>query len=69
MFWKYATGGVQPFISSAMVGQILVPIYEDEIIHRCNDLIELYSSKKEMSNIKENQAILMVEEEIEKWNN
>ena len=69
MFWKYATGGVQPFISSAMVGQILVPLFEDEIIHRCNDLIELYSSKKEMSNIKENQAIRMVEEEIEKWNN
>ena len=68
MFWKYATGGVQPFISSIMVGQILVPIFED-IVQRCNQLIDMYSYKKELSNIKENKAILMIEEEIKKWNN
>ena len=69
MFWKYSTGGVQPFISSKMVGQILVPIFDRIIIEQCNKLIELYSEKKEKSNILENKAIDIVEEEIEKWNN
>lgn len=68
MFWKYATGGVQPFISSSMVGHILVPIYGDEIIEKCNQLVELYSEKRELSNILENTAISMIEQEIETWN-
>lgn len=69
MFWKYATGGVQPFISSAMVGEILVPLFDDSIIAECDKLVEEYSEKREKSNILENKAISMVEEEIEKWNN
>lgn len=68
LFWKYATGGVQPFISSTMVGLISIPVLKDEIIKSCNALIETYISKKELSNIKENEAISMVEAEIEKWN-
>ena len=68
MFWKYATGGVQPFISSSMVGNILVPIYDNAIIEKCNQLVELYSEKRELSNILENTAISMIEQEIETWN-
>ena len=68
MFWKYATGGVQPFISSSMVGQILVPAFSQSIIDKCNSLIELYSEKRELSNIYEDRAVSWVEQEIEKWN-
>lgn len=69
LFWKYATGGVQPFISSSMVGKIKIPHLGHNVIDECNQLIELYSLKREESNIKEEKAILMVEQEIEKWNN
>lgn len=68
LFWKYATGGVQPFISSSMVGKIKIPHLGHNVIDECNQLIELYSLKREESNIKEEKAILMVEQEIEKWN-
>ncbi len=68
MFWKYATGGVQPFISSAMVGQILVPILPNQIIGKCDSLIKKYSDAIELSSIKEDLAISLVEQEILKWN-
>lgn len=69
LFWKYATGGVQPFISSSMVGKIKIPLLSRKVIEECNQLIESYSIKIEESNLKEDMAILMVESEIEKWNN
>lgn len=68
MFWKYSAGGVQPFISSKMISHIIVPILSDSIILKCNKFIEDYSNKIELSNTKENLAISMVEQEIEKWN-
>ena len=68
MFWKYATGGVQPFISSEMVGQILVPILPNEIIEKCDALIKNYSDSIELASITEDLAISLVEQEIEKWN-
>jgi restriction endonuclease S subunit len=67
LFWKYSTGGVQPFVTTAMVGQIVIPILDSDIIETCNSLIDEYSKKREMSNILEYKAIRMVEQEIEKW--
>jgi len=69
MFWKYATGGVQPFISSDMVGRILVPLLCEEDVDKCDEKIKIYSINIELAAIKENKAISMVEQKIEKWNN
>lgn len=38
-FWKYATGGVQPFITDSMVGMLPIPDLCDELKNKINDLV------------------------------
>lgn len=47
-FWKHATGGVQPFITDAMVGELPIPDFDDEF-------------KKEVDQLIQNSAILREE--------
>lgn len=39
-FWKHATGGVQPFITDAMVGELPIPKFPDEFQEEVDDLIQ-----------------------------
>lgn len=39
-FWKHATGGVQPFITDAMVGELPIPKFLDEFQEEVDDLIQ-----------------------------
>lgn len=39
-FWKHATGGVQPFITDAMVGELPIPKFPDEFQKEVDDLIQ-----------------------------
>ena len=38
-FWKHATGGVQPFITDAMVASIPVPSFPEDFQKKINDLV------------------------------
>lgn len=38
-FWKYATGGVQPFITDSMVGMLPIPDLCDNFQNKINDLV------------------------------
>lgn len=38
-FWKHATGGVQPFITDVMVGNLPIPSFPDDMTNKVNDLI------------------------------
>ena len=39
-FWKHATGGVQPFITDAMVGELPIPDFPDAFQKEVDDLIQ-----------------------------
>lgn len=39
-FWKHATGGVQPFITDAMVGMLPIPDFPEEFQQEVDDLIQ-----------------------------
>ena len=39
-FWKHATGGVQPFITDKMVGQLPIPIMPDALQDRVDNFIQ-----------------------------
>lgn len=39
-FWKYATGGVQPFITDAMVGFLPIPDFSESFQKKVDDLIK-----------------------------
>lgn len=43
-FWKYATGGVQPFISDAMVGQLPIPDFSTNLEESVNSKIHTSAS-------------------------
>ena len=38
-FWKHATGGVQPFITDAMVASIPIPSFPEDFQNKINDLV------------------------------
>lgn len=38
-FWKHATGGVQPFITDAMVASIPIPSFTEDFQNKINDLV------------------------------
>ena len=61
-----ATGTMIPFITPERLKNLEIPapdIHKDEI----SVLIEEYLTKKSSGNNKENEAIRLIEEEIEKW--
>lgn len=39
-FWKHATGGVQPFITDAMVGELPIPDFPEAFQKEVDDLIQ-----------------------------
>lgn len=39
-FWKHATGGVQPFITDAMVGELAIPDFPEPFQKEVDDLIQ-----------------------------
>lgn len=39
-FWKHAIGGVQPFITDAMVGSLPIPDFSDSFQQKVDDLIQ-----------------------------
>ena len=49
-FWKHATGGVQPFITDAMVGELPIPSFKDDIQNVVNELIHSSFKLREEAN-------------------
>ena len=59
-FWKHATGGVQPFITDAMVGNLPVPDFSNEFQSQVNELIiDAYKLRDEAASaLKEAHTII-----------
>lgn len=62
-----ATGTMIPFITPERVSKLLIP-KPNEGFEKVTDLVEQFIALKSLSKQKENEAIEMVEKEIEKWN-
>lgn len=56
-FWKYATGGVQPFITDKMVGQLPIPDFPESFQQEVDDLIQEAARLKEAAADALEQAI------------
>lgn len=65
---RLATGTMIPFITPERISELEIPKPDDNFDLIANYISE-YITKKTMSNIKENQAIQLVENEIEQWQN
>lgn len=63
---KLATGTMIPFITAERLKELSIP-KQDEKYQRITDLVDKYVSTKVIANNKENQAISLVEKEIESW--
>lgn len=46
-FWKHATGGVQPFITDKMVGQLPIPDFSESFMKEVDDLIQKSAKLRE----------------------
>lgn len=59
-FWKHATGGVQPFITDAMVGELPIPSFPNEFQREVDDLIQESAKLREeaMDALKEAHSII-----------
>ena len=68
MLQRLATGTMIPFITPERLSHILIPNPDNNYDH-ITSLIEDYIDLNSKSKSKEDKAIRMVEEEIEKWNN
>ena len=59
-FWKHATGGVQPFITDAMVASIPIPSFLEEFQNKINDLVlESARLREEAANVLEKAIALL----------
>ena len=63
-FWKHATGGVQPFITDAMVGGLPIPRFEESFESYINDLILESSQLREEAAISLETAQNYIDSEI-----
>lgn len=68
LLWKYSTGGVQPFISPSMVGEISIPFINDASVKQANQYVEKYINSRERASLLEEKAITLVEKAIDEWN-
>ncbi len=66
MLQRLATGTMIPFITPERLSHILIP-NPDEKFEKIAERIDTYINKNSKSKEKEDKAIRMVEEEIEKW--
>jgi type I restriction enzyme, S subunit len=55
-FWKLATGGVQPFITDAMVGKLPIPVFPESFQAEVDDLIQESVRLREEANDKLEEA-------------
>ncbi|GKI22689.1 hypothetical protein CE91St19_20910 [Odoribacter laneus] len=62
-FWKYATGGVQPFITETMVGSLPVPNFSEALQKKIDDLILESTKLREdaFDKLKEAQDLILNE--------
>lgn len=67
MLIRLATGTMIPFITPDRLSEVFVPS-PDENYQKIVDLVEKYIELQSLSKYKDEKAITMVEEEIEKWN-
>ena len=55
-FWKHATGGVQPFITDAMVGELAIPDFPEPFQKEVDDLIQESARLREEATVALNKA-------------
>jgi restriction endonuclease S subunit len=60
-------GSVIITLNEDLIGNIDLPILDKETMNLINNMIEDYISKMDLSTLKENQAIDLIEKEIESW--
>ena len=60
-FWKLATGGVQPFITEAMVGKLPIPDFPTTFQEEVDDLIQKSSKLREQATDSLEKAISLIE--------
>ena len=63
---RLATGSMIPFITPERLKGLSIP-KQDEQYEKITDLVDRYIFKRVLANNKENQAIFLVEKEIESW--
>ena len=63
-FWKHATGGVQPFITDAMVGKLPIPDFPEDFQKEVSDLIQESARLREESTDALKEAVSIIEVEI-----
>jgi type I restriction enzyme S subunit len=63
-FWKLATGGVQPFITDAMVGKLPIPVFPESFQTEVDNLIQESARLREEANDKLEEAIHLFEDSI-----
>lgn len=56
-FWKLSTGGVQPFITDAMVGKLPIPAFPESFQAEVDDLVQESARLREEANDKLEEAI------------
>lgn len=59
-FWKHATGGVQPFITDKMVGNLPIPNFPDSFQKEVDDLIQQSATLREQAAAKLDEAKKML---------
>lgn len=64
-FWKHATGGVQPFITDAMVGELPIPDLSEDIVLNTDRLIIESAKLRESATIAMNEAINQINKYID----
>lgn len=60
-FWKHATGGVQPFITDAMVGELPIPKFPIDFQQKVDDLIQESARLREEATDALGEAHRMIE--------
>lgn len=63
-FWKHATGGVQPFITDKMVGNLPIPNFPESFQKEVDDLIQQSATLREQATAKLDEAKKIFENEI-----
>lgn len=63
-FWKHATGGVQPFITDKMVGNLPIPNFPDSFQKEVDNLIQQSATLREQATAKLDEAKKIFENEI-----
>jgi hypothetical protein len=61
-FWKHATGGVQPFITDKMVGNLPIPNFPDSFQKEVDDLVQQSATLREQAAAKLDEAKKIVDD-------